>query len=51
MMSAIKPNTPLTDEEKQIQPMPGEIDPKDVKLEVFMAMRKSKQRFKKNKNK
>ena len=39
-----KPNRPLTDEEKQKTPLPGEISPKDavVKAREFAAQEKAK---------
>ena len=45
MTKTDKPNMPLTDHEKQFIPMPGEVDPKDAKMKVFMAMQKAKIRF------
>lgn len=41
-----KPNKPVTEQEKQTQPMPGEIDPKDAKTKVFLAAQKTRQKFK-----
>ncbi len=41
-----KPNKPMTEQEKQVQPMPGEIDPKDAKIKVFLAAQKARQKFK-----
>lgn len=49
MSSQKKPNKPLTDLEKQHQPVPGEIDPKNAKVPVFLAMQKAKRRFALNK--
>lgn len=45
-MSENNPSKPLSEQDKQIQPIPGEIDPKDAKLKVFLAMQKAKQRLK-----
>lgn len=45
-MENSKPPKPVTEQEKQIQPMPGEVDPKDAKMKVFLAMQKAKQRLK-----
>jgi hypothetical protein len=45
-MSENNPSKPLSEQDKQVQPMPGEIDPKDAKLKVFLAMQKAKQRLK-----
>lgn len=36
----------LTEKDKQTQPMPGEIDPKNSKVEVFLAMQKAKTKLK-----
>lgn len=38
-------NKPLSDNEKQTQPMVGEADPKNVKVQVFLALQKAKRRF------
>ncbi len=38
-------NKPLSDNEKQMQPLAGEIDPKNAKVEVFLALQKAKRRF------
>lgn len=40
-----KPPTPVTEQDKQIQPMPGEVDPKDAKLKAFLEVNKAKNRF------
>ncbi len=48
-MSENKRKKPLTDQEKQTLPMPGEIDPKDAKVKVFLAMQKAKQHLIQNK--
>lgn len=39
-------NKPLTEKHKQTQPMPGEIDPRNSKDEVFLAMQKAKVKLK-----
>ena len=39
-MSEKTKNKLLSEQDKQTQPMPGEIDPKDAKVGVFLAMRK-----------
>ena len=44
-MSENKPNRPLTEQEKQILPMPGETDPKDAKVKAFLAIQKHKARL------
>ena len=36
---------PLSERDKQTQPMPGEIDPKDAKAKVVLAMQKARQRI------
>jgi len=43
-----KPDRPLTEEEKQKKPMPGEVSPKDaaVKAREFAAQEKAKLRKK-----
>jgi len=41
-----KPSKPMSEQDKQTQPMPGEMDPKTAKTEVFLAMQKAKQRLK-----
>lgn len=46
MMTEKTQNKPLTDQEKQFVPMPGEIDPKNAKVQVFLAMQKAKSKLK-----
>lgn len=46
MMSEKTTNKPLSEQDKQIQPMPGEVDPKNVKVEVFLAMQRTKGKLK-----
>lgn len=46
-MSEKAKNKPLTEQDKQMQPMPGEIDPKNAKVSVFLAMQKAKGKLKK----
>lgn len=46
MMSEKKTTKPLSDQEKQMQAMPGEVDPKNVKAEVFMAIQRAKGKLK-----
>jgi hypothetical protein len=43
-MTMTKPNQPLTEEEKQNKPMPGEVSPKEaaVKARQFAAQEKAK---------
>ncbi len=41
MMSEKTTNKLLSEQEKQTQPMPGEIDPKSAKVEIFLAMQKA----------
>lgn len=45
-MSEKMTNKPLSDQEKQTQALPGEIDPKKVKVEVFLSMQKAKGKLK-----
>lgn len=45
MMSGNANDMPLSDQDKQTQPLPGEVDPKYVKVKVFMAAQKTKNRF------
>lgn len=45
-MSEKTNNKALTEQEKQTQPMPGEADPKDAKMKVFIAAQKTKNKFK-----
>lgn len=44
-MEKNNPPRPVTEQEKQTQPMPGEVDPKDAKMKVFLAIQKAKQRL------
>ncbi|WP_444924912.1 hypothetical protein ACJJH9_08195 [Microbulbifer sp. DLAB2-AF] len=37
---------PLTKQEKQTEPMPGEADPKEAKMKGFMTVQKTKNKFK-----
>ena len=46
MMSEKTTNKPMSEQDKQIQPMPGEVDPKNVKVGVFLAMQKAKSKLK-----
>ncbi|GAB1256182.1 hypothetical protein NBRC116494_06840 [Aurantivibrio plasticivorans] len=39
-------NKPLTEQERQTQPLPNEVDPKDARMKVFMAAQKTKSKFK-----
>lgn len=39
-------NKPLSEQDKQTRPMPGEIDPKDAKVNVFLTMQKAKGKLK-----
>jgi hypothetical protein len=45
MANENKSGKQLTEQEKQILPMPGEADPKDTKAKVFLAMQKAKRRL------
>ncbi len=45
-MSEKTTNKPLSEQDKQTQPMPGEIDPKDAKVGAFLAMQKAKGKLK-----
>ena len=40
-----KPAIPVKEQDKQTQPMPGEVDPKDAKLKAFLDVKKGKTRF------
>lgn len=40
---------PLSDKEKQVQPLPNEFDPKEAKTKVFLAAQKASARFSINK--
>lgn len=46
MMNKKTINRPLTEQEKQVQPMPGEVDPRKVKAEVFLAVEKARRKLK-----
>lgn len=46
MMSEKMTGKPLSEQQKQTQPTPGEIDPKNAKVEVFLAMQKAKGKLK-----
>lgn len=39
-------NKPLTEQEKQITPMNGEIEPKNAKTQAFISLEKARQRLK-----
>jgi len=45
MKNETRSATPLNDQDKQMQPLPSEITPKDAKVKVFLAMQKAKFRF------
>ncbi len=45
-MSNDKPSKPLSDKEKQVTPLPNEVDPNNARAKVFVEMQKAKQRFK-----
>jgi len=45
-MTDQKTKNPISEQEKQTQPMPGEVNTKSVKVEVFMAMQKAKNKLK-----
>lgn len=38
-------NKPMNDNEKQTRPLVGEADPKNIKVQVFLALQKAKRRF------
>lgn len=40
-----KPAKPLSNIEKQIQPLPGELDPKEARTKMFLAAQKVGARF------
>ena len=40
-----KQNSLINEQDKQTQPMPGEVDPKDAKLKAFLAVKKAKSQF------
>lgn len=46
MMSEKITHKPMSEMDKQAQPLPGEVDPKDVKTRVFLAAQKTKNKFK-----
>ena len=46
MMSEKTINKPLTEQDKQTQQMPGEVDPRNAKVSVFLAMQKAKGKMK-----
>lgn len=46
MMNKKKINKPLSDQDKQLLLMPGEIDPKSSKVAVFLTMQKAKAKLK-----
>ena len=48
-MSENKTRNTLSEHEKQIQPLPGEPDPKDAKTKAFFAVQRAKQKLPKNK--
>lgn len=47
-MSDTKDIRLVSEQDKQIKPLAGEIDPKDAKTKVFLAMQKAKNKIKKN---
>ncbi|WP_444995440.1 hypothetical protein [Aliikangiella sp. IMCC44359] len=48
-MSENKPQRILSEHEKQIQPLPGEVDPRNAKMKTFFAVHKAKQKLPKGK--
>ncbi len=47
-MSNTKDTSLVSEQDKQMKPLAGEIDPKDAKTKVFLAMQKAKNKIKKN---
>jgi len=45
-MSDTKNRSPVSEQEKQLKPLAGEVDPKDAKTKVFLAMQKAKNKIK-----
>jgi hypothetical protein len=46
-MSDTKDIRLVSEQDKQIKPLAGEIDPKDAKTKVFLAMQKAKNKIRK----
>ena len=44
MNNQTEKNKPTNDNEKQTQPLAGEVDPKNAKVQVFLALQKAKRR-------
>lgn len=42
MTNTNKPAKPLTEQEKQFLPMPGETNPSEVRTKAFLAIQKAK---------
>lgn len=47
-MSDTKNSSSVSEQDKQLKPLAGEIDPKDAKTKVFLAMQKAKNKIKKH---
>ncbi len=41
-MNENKPRKTLSEHDKQLHPLPGEVDPKDAKTKAFFAVHKAK---------
>ena len=46
-MSDTKNPSLVSEQDKQLKPLVGEVDPKDAKTKVFLAMQKAKNKIKK----
>jgi len=46
-MSNTKGTSLASEQDKQLKPLSGEVDPKDAKTKVFLAMQKAKNKIKK----
>lgn len=46
-MSNTKGASLVSEQDKQLKPLAGEVDPKDAKTKVFLAMQKAKKKIKK----
>ena len=47
-MSNTKGKSLASEQDKQLKPLAGEVDPKDAKTKVFLAMQKAKNKIKKH---
>ncbi|CCU72368.1 hypothetical protein [Thalassolituus oleivorans] len=44
-MTNIKDSSQVSEQDKQLKPLAGEIDAKDAKIKVFLAMQKAKNKI------